>query len=197
MIWNDFIRAVNTRERRTAVDLKQLNALLAVADAGTVTKAARLLHLEQPAVSRQLKLLETELGLSLFDRSRNGMVLTDSGEVLVGYARRAVSELENAEAELRAEKVGTPGDRDGRNPDSVTDLVSEPLVTAIRRASPDLELRLYSAFAGHLRQSPPSNCGRWLQRRPDCARTNLLASVRLPATPRRPGSRECTADLGR
>ena len=47
------------------MDLKQLNALLAVADAGTVTKAARLLHLEQPAVSRQLKLLETELGLTL------------------------------------------------------------------------------------------------------------------------------------
>jgi len=134
------------------MDLKQLNALLAVADAGTVTKAARLLHLEQPAVSRQLKLLETELGLSLFDRSRNGMVLTDSGEVLVGYARRAVSELEKAEAELRAERVGTRGIVTVGILDSVTDLVSEPLVTAVRRAFPDIELRLYSAFAGHLRQ---------------------------------------------
>ena len=81
---------------------------MAVADAGTVTKAARLLHLEQPAVSRQLKLLETELGLTLFDRSPNGMVLTDSGEVLVGYARRAVAELEKAEAELRALKERVP-----------------------------------------------------------------------------------------
>src|SRR6476660_1737962 len=92
---------------RAAMDLKQLNALLAVADAGTVTKAARLLHLEQPAVSRQLKLLETELGLTLFERSRSGMVLTDSGDVLVGYARRAVAELEKAEAELRADRAGT------------------------------------------------------------------------------------------
>jgi DNA-binding transcriptional LysR family regulator len=147
------IRVGNTAQgEERGVDLKQLNALLAVADAGTVTKAARLLHLEQPAVSRQLKLLETELGLVLFERSRSGMVLTEAGEVLVGYARRAVAELEKAEAELRADRVGTRGIVTVGILDSVTDLVAEPLVTAVRRAHPDIELRLYTAFAGHLRR---------------------------------------------
>jgi LysR family nitrogen assimilation transcriptional regulator len=134
------------------MEIKELNALLAVADAGTVTKAARLLRLEQPAVSRQIKLLETELGLKLFERSRSGMVLTDAGDVLVGYARRAVTELEKAEAELRAEAIGTRGIVTVGILDSVTDLVAEPLVTAVRRVYPDIELRLFTAFAGHLRR---------------------------------------------
>jgi LysR family nitrogen assimilation transcriptional regulator len=134
------------------MEIKELNALLAVADAGTVTRAARLLHLEQPAVSRQIKLLETELGLKLFERSRSGMVLTDAGDVLVGYARRAVAELEKAEAELRAEAIGTRGIVTVGILDSVTDLVAEPLVTAVRRVHPGIELRLFTAFAGHLRR---------------------------------------------
>jgi LysR family nitrogen assimilation transcriptional regulator len=134
------------------MEIRELNALLAVADAGTVTRAARLLHLEQPAVSRQIRLLETELGLALFERSRNGMVLTEAGEVLVGYARRAVAELEKAGAQLRADATGIRGIVTVGILDSVTDLVAEPLVTAVRRVHPDIELRLFTAFAGHLRR---------------------------------------------
>jgi LysR family nitrogen assimilation transcriptional regulator len=54
------------------VDLGQLTALVTVAEAGSVTSAARLLHMVQPAVTRQIRTLEEELGVPLFARTRQG-----------------------------------------------------------------------------------------------------------------------------
>lgn len=70
------------------MDVKQLTALVAVADAGSVTRAAELLHLVQPAVTRQIHTLEQELGVPLFERSRAGMELTESGRLMLERARR-------------------------------------------------------------------------------------------------------------
>ena len=64
------------------MDLKQLRALITVAETGNVTRAAESLHLVQPAVSRQLKLLEDDVGTVLFARERHGMVLTDAGKIV-------------------------------------------------------------------------------------------------------------------
>jgi DNA-binding transcriptional LysR family regulator len=83
-----------------AMDLKQLRAFLTVAETGNVTRAAESLHLVQPAVSRQLRLLEEDVGIALFERGRQGMILTEAGRALVGYARRALQELERARAEI-------------------------------------------------------------------------------------------------
>jgi Bacterial regulatory helix-turn-helix protein, lysR family len=68
------------------LDLKQLRAFLTVADTGNVTRASELLNLVQPAVSRQLRLLEQDLEVRLFQRERHGMVLTEAGRALSVYA---------------------------------------------------------------------------------------------------------------
>ena len=52
------------------MDIKQLRALIAVAETGSVTRAAEMLHVVQPAVSRQLRLLEEDIGAALFERGR-------------------------------------------------------------------------------------------------------------------------------
>ncbi|MGH8842013.1 MAG: LysR family transcriptional regulator, partial [Advenella sp.] len=65
------------------MDLRQLRTVLAIAETGSLTKAAELLHVVQPALSRQLKQLEDELGPPLFDRNRLGMVLTVPGRRFV------------------------------------------------------------------------------------------------------------------
>jgi LysR family transcriptional regulator, nitrogen assimilation regulatory protein len=83
------------------MDLKHLTALVTVSDAGSVTKAARLLHVVQPAVSRYIRALEDEVGVPLFERTRQGMTLTPAGEILAERARRALLELERARAEIR------------------------------------------------------------------------------------------------
>src|SRR5262245_4295106 len=91
------------------MDFKQLRAFLTVAETGNVTRAAEVLHLVQPAVSRQIQLLEEDIGAALFQRERRGMVLTDAGNALVSYARRAMLELERARAEIAGSSQGIGG----------------------------------------------------------------------------------------
>lgn len=72
------------------MELYQLRTFLAVADEGHLTRAAEKLYTSQPAVSSQIRTLESELGVRLFDRSPRGMQLTEAGRRLVDQARLIV-----------------------------------------------------------------------------------------------------------
>jgi|SRR6266446_952414 len=75
-------------------DLPRIQALrcfITVAREGTVSRAATLLHLTQPAVSLQLKGLEESTGLLLFNRTPGGFTLTEAGAALLPLAHKAVS----------------------------------------------------------------------------------------------------------
>jgi DNA-binding transcriptional LysR family regulator len=93
-----------------------LRALVAVADAGGVTRAAEGLGRTQPAVSLQIKRLEETVGQVLFDRSNRAFDLTPAGETLIGYARRILLLHDEAVARvMRSEpagqvRVGLPND---------------------------------------------------------------------------------------
>lgn len=134
------------------MDLKQLAALVTVAEVGSVTKAAQLLHLVQPAVTRQIRTLEAEVGVPLFERTRQGMVATEAGLVLVDRARRALQELERARAEIRPEPGAVHGIVRVGVLESVMDLVVEPLVAAVASRHPGVELQVVTAYSGHLQQ---------------------------------------------
>ncbi len=69
------------------MDLRHARTFVTVADLGTVSKAAARLHIAQPALSRQIRDLEQELGLTLFDRVGRRLVLTGEGEQLLGDCR--------------------------------------------------------------------------------------------------------------
>jgi DNA-binding transcriptional LysR family regulator len=69
------------------MDLRHLRTFVAVAEDGTVSKAALRLHIAQPALSRRIRDLEEELGVRLFDRVRRRLVLTGEGEQLLGDCR--------------------------------------------------------------------------------------------------------------
>ncbi|WP_283139361.1 LysR family transcriptional regulator [Rhizohabitans arisaemae] len=134
------------------MDLKQLTALITVAEVGSITKAARLLHLVQPAVTRQIRLLEEEMGVRLFERTRHGMVPTAAGEVLIERSRRALHELERARAEIRPEPRVVTGIVTVGVLESVIDLLVEPLVRDVTERHPGIELRIVTAYSGHLQQ---------------------------------------------
>ena len=74
---------------------------LAVADAGSVTEAARRLFVSQPAVSAEIASLESTLGVALFARTRRGVQLTEAGRILVEYVRSAFSLLDAGHEKLR------------------------------------------------------------------------------------------------
>lgn len=132
------------------MDLKQLRALVTVADTGSVTKAAVLLNLVQPAVSRQLRLLEEDLGTELFDRSRQGMELTEAGKTFVQYARRVLGELERAIAEIRPTKGSIGGIVTVGLLPSTCDLLSSALVAQVEASHPGIRVRIAMGYAGTL-----------------------------------------------
>lgn len=134
------------------MDMRQLAAVVAVADLGTVSRAASTLGLAQPSVTRQIKLLEGELGVALFDRTHRGMTLTLSGEILVDHARRAMLELDRAQAEIRPERAAISGVVNVGLLESIAELVAGPLVEAVAARHPGIELRLLTAYSGHLQQ---------------------------------------------
>lgn len=83
-------------------DERQLRAFLAIADTGSLGRAARVANLTQPSLSRLVKGMEDRLHHPLFDRASKGMVLTPAGELLASHARHIVSEMQNTRDELAA-----------------------------------------------------------------------------------------------
>jgi DNA-binding transcriptional LysR family regulator len=77
------------------VDLTQLRSFVTVAKLGHLTRAAEAVHLSQPAISGQIKALERDFGLTLFDRTPSGMALTPAGKRLLGYAEAVIGGVQN------------------------------------------------------------------------------------------------------
>ncbi|MDY6996821.1 MAG: LysR family transcriptional regulator [Actinomycetota bacterium] len=78
------------------MDLHRLKYFLRIADEGSITQAARVLGIAQPALSRQVRLLEEDLGVKLFRRVHNGVQLTEEGERLRASAAAPLRQLERA-----------------------------------------------------------------------------------------------------
>lgn len=91
------------------IDLQQLRAFVAIAEAGGVTKAANRLHLSQPAVSQRISTLEEMLGVPLFERVGRGLRLTTDGEDLLLRSRRVLGEANGLVERARALKAGESG----------------------------------------------------------------------------------------
>lgn len=78
------------------MELRQFKYLISIAEEGTFTAAAEKLYISQSALSQQVKSMERELGVPLFDRSRNRLQFTDAGELLHKRAKRIVKEVDDA-----------------------------------------------------------------------------------------------------
>jgi DNA-binding transcriptional LysR family regulator len=82
-------------------NLRAFEVFLAVVDAGSISRAARTLHLTQPAVSHQIGSLERDLGVAVLDRGRHGATLTAAGRAFAHAARAAVDAAVRADAAAR------------------------------------------------------------------------------------------------
>ncbi len=132
------------------MELAQLRTLIHVAELGSLSKAADRLRIAQPALSRQVRLLEAELGVALFVRHGRGMVLTEQGRAALAHAQRIQAELD----EMRADAADADAPLSGQVaiglPPTVADILSVPLAAAFGTAHPAVRLRLVSAYSGYL-----------------------------------------------
>jgi len=83
-------------------NLQQLHAFTTIVESGSLGRAAELLHVTQPALSRSIKRLEEQLGAPLFERHSKGMQLTAIGETLLPHATLLLREADNAREEIDA-----------------------------------------------------------------------------------------------
>src|SRR5262245_33669158 len=130
------------------MELYQLRTFAAVAEEGHLTRAAERLHLSQPAVSGQIKALENEFEVRLFDRLATGMELTAAGRDLLAHATKvlgAAESLKQAARYLKGEITGTL--IIGTVSDPHTNRIGELLNCALRRF-PGLELELHHEMSG-------------------------------------------------
>jgi DNA-binding MarR family transcriptional regulator len=128
-----------------AMNLRQLQTLITIADAGGFAGAAGRLHLSQPAASRQIRALEAELGVLLFDRIGRRLQLTSEGEDIVRRGRRLLQEADSLRDRADALKGGLTGTlRVGASPQNI-ETVLAPFVTRFRSKHPSTS----SKTAGH------------------------------------------------
>jgi LysR family nitrogen assimilation transcriptional regulator len=124
------------------MDFKQLRYFVTVAESGSISAAAQLLHVAQSAVSRQMKTLEEKVGGELFERSVAGVALTDSGAMLLERARFILREVENAANDVSTFSRGMRGVVRMAAPASVSRALYGSTVPGFLRQYPNVQLEL-------------------------------------------------------
>lgn len=126
------------------IDWNRARAFLATADAGSLSAAARELGLTQPTLSRQVAALETELGVTLFERLGKKLVLTETGETLLSHVRA----MGEAAAAMTVAASGRAQEIEGRVSISATDgyaaYLLPDIVERIRREAPQITIVIVS-----------------------------------------------------
>ncbi len=137
------------------LDLRRLTYFVAVARELHFGRAARRLYVAQPAVSQQIRVLEGELGVTLFDRSSRQVALTEAGRVLHDDAARLLADAERAEARVRAAASGALGMLRVAYTRSAPYWPSTAIVAEFRARYPEVTLELSTGFTAlsikHLR----------------------------------------------
>lgn len=134
------------------METRRLGYFVRVAEDGSLTKAASILRIAQPALTRQMRLLEAEVGVALFRRTARGMVLTEEGERLRAAVAGPLRELELALHGFRASASPVVADAVLGMPGSLAEVLGRPLALAIARQFPEVRLRIIEGPMGSLQE---------------------------------------------
>lgn len=134
------------------MDLTRLQYFVAVAEAGSFSRAAAALHLSQPALSRQVLLLEEELGQRLLERTGRGAALTDSGEALLGHARGIFELAAQARADMAERQRSPRGRLTIGLPPRVAHVLTADLVQGFLQQFPDASITVEENLSIRLRE---------------------------------------------
>jgi LysR family nitrogen assimilation transcriptional regulator len=134
------------------MELRQLRYFTKVAELGSFSKAAVVLDVAQPALSRVIRDLELELGVSLLLRTGRGAVLTDAGIKLLARGKMLLDDAERAFQEVSALKGRPMGLVSIGMTPSIGTVLTVPLVERVRRSYPDVQLQLTEGYSGHLQE---------------------------------------------
>ena len=132
------------------MNLKQLEYFVAVAELGSFSKAAVILNIAQPALSRQVRLLETDLHVTLLMRNGRGVVLTEAGKRLFDHSVGILQLVSRVREDIEASRDEPAGRIVVGLPPSMGRLLTLPLVEGFRRALPKARLAIVEGLSAHL-----------------------------------------------
>jgi LysR family nitrogen assimilation transcriptional regulator len=135
------------------MDLKQLQSFVAVAEQASFTRAAQVLGLAQPALSRHIRSLEVELRQTLLLRNGRGAVTTDAGKLLLEHARGILHQVARAHEDLDQLRGGMSGRVALGLPPSVARVLTVPLTRAFRAELPQAQLSIREGLSADLAES--------------------------------------------
>lgn len=135
------------------MDLQQLRYFVRVAELKSFTKAAASLHIAQPAVTRQVRLLEEDLGVSLLFRHSRGAEPTEAGLRLLAGADALFRMLQDTRADVVASSSLVTGTLRIGFPPSLSDLLMSSAIATFRLRHPDVMLTLQEGYSHTLRDS--------------------------------------------
>jgi LysR family nitrogen assimilation transcriptional regulator len=134
------------------MDLRQLEYFVQVAELGSFTKAAALLDVAQPALSRQVRSLETELRQTLLYRNGRGVSTTDAGKRLLAHGRGILLQVERARQEVEEARGAPVGRVVVGVPHSIGRLITAPFAAEFRRHFPQATLCVTEGLTVHLHE---------------------------------------------
>lgn len=129
------------------MDLKQLEYFVRVAELGSFTRASIALNIAQPALSRQVRLLEVELRQNLLTRTGRGAIPTEAGKLLLKHGRGILHQVEVTREEMGAVRGALAGRVSIGLPPSLSKLITVPLTQAFKQQLPHAQLTLTEGFS--------------------------------------------------
>ena len=135
------------------MDLKQIEYFVRVAELGGFTRAAAVLGIAQPALSRQVRLLEVELRQNLLTRDGRGAVPTEAGRLLLAHGRGILHQVERAREELGRVRGALAGRVAIGLPTSLARIMTVPLTRAFRAQMPDATISISEGLSTAMQES--------------------------------------------
>ena len=135
------------------MDLKQIEYFVRVAELGSFTRASVVLDIAQPALSRQVRLLEVELRQNLLVRNGRGATPTEAGKLLLEHGRGILHQVERAREELGRVRGALAGRVAIGLPPSIAKVLTVPLTRAFRVKMPDAALAISEGLSVAMRES--------------------------------------------
>lgn len=133
------------------MDLRQLQYFVCMAQLGNLTRASERLFIAQSALSRQLKLLEEELGVTLFERQAQGLGLTPEGEKTFQLARLLLQQAQDLKDEISSGNLKISGRIVFGAPPSLRTLITVPLVLRLSQIAPEVQLVIREGSSRNMR----------------------------------------------
>lgn len=130
------------------MDLRQLRYFVAIVEHGSLSKAATVLRVAQPALSLHVRNMEADFGKPLLLRSPQGVRATPAGEILFRDAKRIILQFEDTRAEIRGHSGEPSGKVRVGMPSSISPFLAMSLLFETRRKFPEIKLQVAEAMSG-------------------------------------------------